>query len=64
LHTLTTRHLDLPAFEPCPLRTLLQQRFGALPDEVLQRIEAADIDRLNGAIAAVLTLHTLDELKL
>ncbi len=46
------------------LRTQRQQRFGTLPDEVMQRIEAADIEHLTSALAAVLTLRSLDELNL
>ncbi len=46
------------------LQTQLQQRFGALPEEWLQRIAAADIERLNSALIVVLTVRSLEELAL
>jgi hypothetical protein len=46
------------------LQTQLQQRFGILPQEVVQRIAAADVERLNAALAVVLTVPSLDALPL
>jgi predicted transposase YdaD len=47
------------------LRDLLQERFGALPDEVSQRIDACnDLDRLKAAIRGVLAMKSLEELTL
>jgi hypothetical protein len=46
------------------LRAQLLQRFQSLPDEVLQRIAVAGAEQLNAALASVLTLKSLDDLKL
>lgn len=47
------------------LRTLLTQRFGALPDALVRRIEqTTDVDRLNACIAQVYQLAAPDELQL
>lgn len=39
----------------------LSTRFGALPEAVVQRIQAADAQLLDGWIGRVLTASTLDE---
>jgi hypothetical protein len=46
------------------LERFLQERFGPLPQEVLQRIVAAESDALEAALANVLRLQSLDELQL
>jgi hypothetical protein len=46
------------------LRLLLEQRFGTLPEELLLRIEGANIEQLQSALDAMLTLRSLNELKL
>jgi hypothetical protein len=47
------------------LREALAERFGALPDAVLQRIEsAADLDRLRVAVRQAVHLAAPDELQL
>lgn len=47
------------------LRVQLEDRFGPLSAELLQRIAVlADVERLKTALRQVLHLHTLDELKL
>jgi hypothetical protein len=44
------------------LRTVLQARFGALPEAVEQRIAAADADQLNALASRAATVASLDEL--
>jgi len=46
------------------LRRLLQRRFATLPEELLQRIEAADLARLDAALDQVVTIQRLEELVL
>ena len=47
------------------LRTLLTQRFGALPDALVQRIEqTTDVDRLTPASRKCYQMAALDELHL
>jgi predicted transposase YdaD len=47
------------------LRVLLEERFGALPPEVAERIEGtADLDRLRSAVRQVVHLAALSELDL
>ena len=47
------------------LRGLLEERFGALPEAVSQRIEATtDLDRLEAAVLQVSRLQSLDDLQL
>ena len=47
------------------LRDLLADRFGALPEAVLQRIEAAtDPERLHAAVLQVRRLRQIDDLQL
>ena len=47
------------------LRRLLEDRFGALPEAVSQRIEATtDLDRLEAAVLQVSRLQSLDDLQL
>jgi hypothetical protein len=47
------------------LLALLQERFGAVPEEWVQRIQAlTDVDRLKAAIRQVVHIHTLEELQL
>jgi hypothetical protein len=47
------------------LKRLLSQRFGALPEPLVQRIEGVfDLSRLNDALDQVLRINSLDELKL
>jgi len=46
------------------LQQLLQKKFRQLPDDVLQRIAAADLDRLQAAVLQVLDIQSLDELQL
>ena len=54
---LATRREDLLA--------LLEERFGALPDGLLQRIQATtDVERLKAALRQVLHLHTAKDLQL
>jgi hypothetical protein len=46
------------------LRTQLEQRFPGLPEEVVRRLEAADLERLKRAVAQVLTIRSPEELRL
>jgi hypothetical protein len=47
------------------LRQLLTRRFGPLPEDVLQRIEAAtDVERLTASGLEVLSMEKLDDLQL
>lgn len=47
------------------LRALLEERFGTLPEVLIDRIEAAtDLPRLQMAIRQVLRLEKLDDLQL
>jgi hypothetical protein len=46
------------------VRTLLRQRFGELPPEVLTRIEQADLTALQAAVERIGTLPTLADLQL
>jgi hypothetical protein len=46
------------------LRELLEEKFGPLPDGLIQRIESIDLDRLRAAIRQVLRVQSLDELAL
>jgi hypothetical protein len=47
------------------LRALLEERFGPLPETVVQRIDAAtDADRLRLAIRKVLRIESLDDLSI
>ena len=47
------------------LRRLLTKQFGALPESLLERMEAtADAGRLQACIEQVMELRTLDELQL
>jgi hypothetical protein len=55
--TLKTRRADL--------RLMLEERFGLLPEELVEQIEAIDDpDRLHDALRQVLHISSLDELKL
>ena len=46
------------------LRALLTQRFGALPDAVVQRIEQTeDADRLNACVLNLHQMSSLDDLR-
>jgi len=44
------------------LRTFLQARFGTLPDDVEQRIAAADLDQLDELIARAAIVERPDQL--
>lgn len=45
------------------LRALVENRFGAIPEALAQRIEAtADLDRLQAALVQVLHVQSADEL--
>jgi hypothetical protein len=44
------------------LRTVLQARFGALPEAVEQRIAAADVDQLDALLGRAATVARPDEL--
>jgi hypothetical protein len=44
------------------LRTVLQARFGSLPEAVEQRIAAADADQLDALIGRAATVASPDEL--
>ena len=47
------------------LVALLEKRFGSLPQELLQRIQAlTDETRLKTALRQVLDIHSLEELQL
>lgn len=47
------------------LRELLEERFGVLPADLLQRIEnCADINRLQAAARQILRLEKLDDFRL
>jgi hypothetical protein len=46
------------------LLACIRQRFQPLPDEVLQRIAAADVEKLKTAVASAFTIKSLDELEL
>jgi predicted transposase YdaD len=47
------------------LQGLLEEKFGALPEAVRQRIQAAsDLARLNAAVRGVLHLGSLEQLQL
>jgi hypothetical protein len=47
------------------LRALLEERFGTVPDAVLQRIDAAtDVERLKACIRQVIHISSPDELQL
>jgi hypothetical protein len=47
------------------LRDLLEERFGPLPEEVAQRIEAiTDLDRLRSLLRQAVHVQSLDELPL
>lgn len=47
------------------LRLLLEDRFGALPEELSEKIEGAtDLDRLSSAVRQVLRINSADELQL
>jgi hypothetical protein len=47
------------------LRLLLEERFGPLPEALIQRIEAMDdLERLRAALRQVVHLNSLSELEL
>lgn len=47
------------------LLALLEDRFGTLPEDLIQRVQAVkDVDRLKGALREVIHLHSLEELRL
>jgi hypothetical protein len=46
------------------LRKLLEKNFGALPEALLDRIDAADVDRLEAAFDQALGLTNLADLHL
>jgi hypothetical protein len=47
------------------LRLLLERHFGALPAELIERIESCqDLDRLQAAFTQALDIHSLEELQL
>jgi hypothetical protein len=47
------------------LRLLMEERFGALPEELIQQIESIDdLKRLRSALLQVVHVKTLEELKL
>jgi len=47
------------------LRLLLEERFGPLPEELLQRIErTTDVERLRAALRQVLHVTALSELEI
>jgi hypothetical protein len=47
------------------LRAVLEERFGTLPEVLVQRIEAsADLDRMQAALLQAVHMDRLDELQL
>ena len=45
-------------------RTLLQDKFGELPEEMLQKIDQAELDPLNDLIRKIGSMQSLDEVEL
>ena len=46
------------------LRSCLEERFGAVPEGLAVRIDAADADRLRVAVRQVVRINTPDDLQL
>jgi hypothetical protein len=57
------RQGELTAFRKM-VRKLLEKRFGPLPEEVVQRIEAAELPPLEAVFDRADTLQSIDELGL